>query len=137
MVKVNLTEITCWCGLPFAIPTNLYNEALRSGQSFHCPLGHSNTFKTTETEKLRRERDRLKQKVAERDDTITDLYRQRDAMERSASAYKGQMTKLKKRASAGVCPCCNRTFQNLARHMKSKHPDFAESGLEVVEGGKK
>jgi hypothetical protein len=29
------------------------------------------------------------------------------------------------RVSAGVCPCCNRTFQNVARHMKTKHPDIA------------
>ena len=24
----------------------------------------------------------------------------------------------------GVCPCCTRTFPNLAAHMKTKHPDF-------------
>jgi hypothetical protein len=24
----------------------------------------------------------------------------------------------------GVCPCCNRTFQQLARHMKAKHPGY-------------
>ncbi len=36
------------------------------------------------------------------------------------------MTKVKKRAANGVCPCCNRTFSDLARHMKAKHPDFAE-----------
>jgi hypothetical protein len=27
----------------------------------------------------------------------------------------------------GVCPCCNRTFQNLARHMAGKHPDYEEA----------
>ena len=26
-------------------------------------------------------------------------------------------------AKAGTCPCCNRTFTNLARHMASKHKD--------------
>jgi hypothetical protein len=25
----------------------------------------------------------------------------------------------------GVCPCCKRTFENLARHMKGQHPTFA------------
>jgi hypothetical protein len=25
-----------------------------------------------------------------------------------------------------VCPCCNRTFQALARHMNSKHPTYAD-----------
>lgn len=27
---------------------------------------------------------------------------------------------------AGVCPCCNRTFKNLARHMAGQHPGFTE-----------
>lgn len=27
------------------------------------------------------------------------------------------------RIGAGICPCCNRTFSQLARHMQSKHPD--------------
>jgi hypothetical protein len=25
-----------------------------------------------------------------------------------------------------VCPCCNRTFSNLQRHMAHKHPQFAK-----------
>lgn len=28
-----------------------------------------------------------------------------------------------KARGAGVCPCCNRTFSQLSRHMQSKHPD--------------
>jgi hypothetical protein len=31
---------------------------------------------------------------------------------------------MRKRIQSGVCPCCNRTFENLGRHMKSKHPAF-------------
>lgn len=40
-------------------------------------------------------------------------------------AARGQVTRLKNRAAAGVCPCCNRTFHQLVRHMAAKHPDFA------------
>jgi hypothetical protein len=32
--------------------------------------------------------------------------------------------KANRKAKAGVCPCCNRTFKQLADHMKVKHPDF-------------
>lgn len=49
------------------------------------------------------------------------------AEERSHAATRGHLTRTKKRGGHGVCPCCNRTFQQLARHMKSKHPDYAES----------
>lgn len=29
-----------------------------------------------------------------------------------------------------VCPCCNRTFQNVARHIAGQHPDYADLGTE-------
>ncbi len=32
----------------------------------------------------------------------------------------------RKRVGSGVCPCCSRTFQQLARHMKAKHPAYTE-----------
>ena len=54
-------------------------------------------------------------------------------------AAKGQISKLKKRASAGVCPCCNRSFQNLRRHMGNKHPEFVgeqETVVDVLRGRK-
>jgi hypothetical protein len=28
-----------------------------------------------------------------------------------------------KRVHRGVCPCCKRTFQNIQRHMETKHPE--------------
>ena len=49
------------------------------------------------------------------------------AAERSAAAYKGHLTRVKRRVGNGVCPCCNRTFKNLADHMTTKHPDYAGS----------
>jgi hypothetical protein len=41
-------------------------------------------------------------------------------------AARGQLTKFKKRVGRGVCPCCNRHFKDLARHMESKHPELIE-----------
>ena len=28
--------------------------------------------------------------------------------------------------SGGACPCCNRSFENLARHMATKHKDYVK-----------
>lgn len=36
---------------------------------------------------------------------------------------KAQTTRVKN----GVCPCCNRSFQNLKRHMNTKHPNWSEN----------
>ena len=123
------------CGVHYAVDEtimawkqNAPSTAQERGWS--CPNGHSLIFKTSEADKQRQRAERAEQNV--------EYERQRsDRLERSVSAHKGQITKLKQRAKAGVCTCCNRTFQNLARHMKSKHPGMnPEEPLKMIEGGK-
>ena len=93
---------------------------------WYCPNGHQLVYTESEADRLRRERDRLQQQIAQRDDEIKDLENRR-------RAAVGQVTKLRKRASAGTCPCCQRTFSNMAQHMKRQHPDFVtELGAKVV-----
>ena len=123
------------CGIIFTVPDSYERSLKNTHRTFWCPNGHAQHFPAESSEeKLRRERDILKQQEARLQDEINDERRYRESAERSASAYKGQVTKIKKRASAGVCPCCNRSFENLRRHMDSKHPDYTK--LDVIEGGK-
>lgn len=122
-----LTELQCGtCGVWHAIPAKMYETCLEEGGFWQCPNGHSRGFKEGKHEKeaVRRERDLLKQRVAQKDDEITRLREQRVAAERQVAASKGQVTKLRNRAGAGTCPCCNRTFRQMALHMKNKHPTF-------------
>ena len=109
------------CGCRYTVPQRMWDEQRKAGGFHYCPNGHNQGWSKDgcENAKLHRERDRLQQRLAEKDDDIRQL-------ERSITAHKGQATKLKKRASAGVCSCCNRTFQNLARHMATKHPDIGK-----------
>lgn len=126
-MTVRIQCATCKC--EFGIPEELHTAARAHERiNFYCPYGHSNVFRTGETEadKLRRERDRLAQRIAEKDDEIVRLSNLRHEAERSAAAFKGQVTKIKNRVGHGICPCCNRTFENLSRHMHSKHPDYAK-----------
>jgi uncharacterized small protein (DUF1192 family) len=53
-----------------------------------------------------------------------------ESAKRSRNAYKGLFGRTKKRVAAGVCPCCNRTFENLARHMAGEHPGYAGKDAE-------
>jgi hypothetical protein len=111
------------------IPAALYTAARRSsGIAVFCPYGHSLHYPEGENEEttLRRERDQLRQRIAQRDDEIRHQKERAETAERSAVAYKGQVTKIKRRTLAGVCPCCTRTFQNLARHVATKHPGYAK-----------
>lgn len=48
----------------------------------------------------------------------------RQHVENQLRATKGVVTKIKKRVSKGVCPCCNRSFENLKNHMESQHPEY-------------
>lgn len=120
------------CGISMTLPDGYLNNRRGDGRSFWCPNGHSMSYKETEADKLRRERDRLAQQIAQRDDEIRRQRELREEAERRVSAARGQVTRLKKRASAGVCPCCNRTFENLHRHMQTKHPQFAKEESNVV-----
>lgn len=99
------------CGCEVWIPDGLYEAAKCSPSiSFFCAYGHSQHYPAGESQfdKLRHERDRLAQQIAEKDDAIRVQRELREAAERSAAAVRGQVTKLKKRAAGGVCPCCNK-----------------------------
>ncbi|WP_127524014.1 hypothetical protein [Mesorhizobium sp. Z1-4] len=120
------------CGVWHAIPKMMFDTCVEEGGFWQCPNGHSRGYREgrRDREAVRRERDQLKQRLAQKDDEITRQRELREAAERSASARKGQITKLKKRATAGLCPCCNRSFQNLHRHMTSQHPKYMAEEVE-------
>lgn len=107
------------CGVKHAIPVFKYDSAVEEGGFWHCPNGHERGFREGKREKeaIQRERDRLKQENARLQDEIA-------AVERSKERVKAEMKRHKKRAAAGLCPCCNRTFSNMTRHMKTEHPDY-------------
>lgn len=106
------------CGVFSTCPEVVYDQHRNEGGYHYCPNGHTWGWAKDgcEREKLRRERDRLKQDAARLEDE------RRAAIARAEQAEQANK-RLHKRASAGVCPCCNRTFTNMARHMKTKHPN--------------
>lgn len=116
----------CQCKMEFGLNDEFERVARQTSQLFSCPAGHKQHFPQgeSESEKLRRERDRLQQRVAEYQDYWQEASDRAAKAERRVSAAKGQITKLKNRASKGVCPCCNRHFTNLEQHMANKHPAF-------------
>jgi len=109
----------------FAIPHVLRLRLRKSHDTFYCPAGHAQHYvgvsdEDVLKEKLRKAEARAAEWRAEYDRE----WGARKATERRLSAAKGVLTKTKKRIANGVCPCCNRTFQNLANHMKGQHPDY-------------
>jgi hypothetical protein len=118
------------CGIEFHVPAHFYKERQETGRGWFCPNGHSRVFREKESDKLRRERDRLAQQIAEKNDEIKRQREMREAAERKASAARGQVTKMRNRVGNGVCPCCTRSFTNLQRHMETQHPEFKAEAAE-------
>lgn len=116
---VLVQEDCCACDVIFAMPQDLRNRRLEDGQLFFCPRGHSMSFTEPENAKLRTEVDRLKAQLTHERD-------QGRAAAAQLAEAKAEASRLRKRATNGVCPCCNRTFVNLGRHMKGQHPDYSE-----------
>lgn len=126
--EVTLVTIECSCGLVFAVPDFWRDARRKDGEQFYCPKGHARVYRETDLDRAKREIDSLKQ-------ANEYLKRTKESAERSRAAVQGQLTKERKRVGNGVCPCCNRTFQNVLRHMKTQHPEFKNDQPPVLAEG--
>lgn len=120
------TTDCCVCGLTFGMPASYYDERRKDHARFYCPAGHRQFFTgLSEAERLRKELEAAQGRIATANSRVEFYRRESEMQKRSRAAAKGQLTKIKNRIAKGVCPCCNRSFEDVARHMASKHPDYA------------
>ena len=108
------------CGINFFAPAAWVSERRDKGErgrEFVCPNGHRRVWTVSQIDKIRRERDLLKQQMAMLED-------EKRAAERLAEKEAKRANRIKRRSEAALCPCCNRHFSQLARHMKSKHSNI-------------
>lgn len=122
------------CGVVYVVPQSVIAQHREKGGYHHCPNGHAQGWDKdgSENEKLRRERDRLKQQAARLEDEKRAAEAAATTARAQTEAERRKVAKLKTRASAGVCPCCNRTVAQMARHMKTKHPAYNVVPLKSV-----
>lgn len=128
MYTVELAAMTCpvkGCGVTYGLnePTRLARQ--QDHGNWYCTNGHVLRYPSkSDAEIARDERDAARslahREAVRRRETESRLQR----AERRRAAAVGQTTKLKNRIGNGVCPCCNRTFVDLARHMAGQHPNF-------------
>lgn len=128
-----VAEVCCNCHIPFAMPRSLMDAARDDPEIwFYCPAGHRQHYTT---DKLAEARKKITRLTADLDRERAALTHQRgltETAQRSAAAYKGHAHRMQKRIGRGVCPCCNRYFADVDRHMGNKHPDFV-SGQDPVQ----
>lgn len=119
-----VVQACCDCGMMFGVEKSYDDRRRGDGGTFYCPAGHPQVY--SEPSYIR---DRRRAEEAERQRDYA--YRERDRASRAAQdalhrarAQKAAKTRLKKRIANGVCPCCNRHFANVERHVKSQHPEY-------------
>ena len=106
------------CGCSFGL-TELYEKNRREDHvGFYCPNGHSNVFRGES------DADKYKRLMEQAQSRVNSLQVQVESVQRSKDRVERTLKTMKKRAAVGVCPCCNRTVSQLARHMQSKHKEF-------------
>lgn len=121
---ISFEEITCGgCGVLWAMTTDFYNKKRSDHTGFSCPNGCNRVFSgETRESKLERQLARKQRQLeAEAGRALI--------LEQQNKEVKGNYKRLRVRIQNGVCPCCSRTFENLASHIKTKHPDFADNKL--------
>lgn len=128
---IEMAQIQCYeCSMPFWVPKYFQAQCLerKAGKSFFCPNGHRQHYTgESDLEKERRARQRAEQENAR-------LAEQAVKAERAREQAEASLRRHQRRAAAGACPCCKRTFSNMARHMKSKHPDFNVVPMKAAQG---
>lgn len=114
------------CGMSYTVPEAWIARKQRESGDWYCPSGHSLHFTETELDRVKKELVKEHERIAWYRQHTRGLDTLIESERRSKAAVKGQLTKVRNRVANGVCPCCNRTFANLARHMANQHPDFTQ-----------
>src|SRR4029434_11006197 len=114
---VTLNTLHCsHCNVLFAITADFEKRARQKRTNFYCPNGHSQWYPGKTEKELRQDAER---RLASAQEDVRIL---RARITKAEAEAKRQA----KRTAGGVCPCCNRSFVQLARHMKSQHPDHGK-----------
>lgn len=116
MIERTIHIIECAaCSVDFGIGADYMAKRRKDSGTFYCPSGHSNFYKAGKSDE---------QKLREATARETALKDQLSAAIRDAETTRVTLLRDRQRFANGVCPCCNRTFQNVLNHMKGEHPDY-------------
>lgn len=111
------------CGVTYGLTERYIAERRGDRKEWLCPNGHTVWFpgKTPEQERDAAIADAKRARLSR--DAARD---QAAAAERSARAYRGQVTRIRNLVARGICPVagCRRNFANMREHMATQHPDY-------------
>lgn len=119
------------CGITYGITEAFGNRRRKDGNPFYCPNGHSQSYGKSEADRLRAEKLQLESQLEYERKCTQRAYERVEREKKNTATQKGRATRFKNdrdrvldRIANGVCPCCNRHFVNVERHMTTQHPGF-------------
>lgn len=126
-----LQTITCCnCGMTFAVPPSWRQQRIDDKAWWYCPNGHTQHFTESEIDRLKKEVEQEKRNT----EWYKTLARSKDTQIKGLNIQvgkvKAKLHRTERRIANGGCPCCHRTFINMQRHMKTKHPDYVKGASE-------
>lgn len=123
--SVQLTVINCGrCGGTYAINEFYRAQRQENGGGWHCPYCDCTWgfFGKTDNQLLKERLDASKRELEETQARL----RAEKCLALNNAALRAKAERKLARVNRGVCPCCNRSFQNLKNHMRTKHPESRE-----------
>lgn len=119
--SVILEQVSCKkCGGVFALNEKFLKHARNNRGHYNCPYCDTQwSWSESEADRLRAQ---LAASANELQRVKMDCNAER-SMRESAERRAVEAQRKIKRVENGLCPCCNRTFRNLRRHMLVRHPN--------------
>jgi len=128
VTDVPLTTIHCGrCAGTYAIDERYRTQCEHEGRMWHCPyceIGWG--YNEGENARLKRELTEAKSLALRRQQETEQARAEAEHFRKSRDTIKGLAKVARIRVGRGVCPCCNRTFAQLANHMSQKHPGYVK-----------
>jgi hypothetical protein len=103
------------CGIAYGLPQGFIEARRKDHKTWYCPNGCKAHYPAGKTDE---------QKLREAQARETALQDQLAAAVRDAEATRVALIRDRHRFANGVCPCCDRYFANVHRHVSSQHPDY-------------
>lgn len=121
-MKVAMLYYECWvCGVPFGLSQAFKDSIQNHDGAFYCPrgckLGFGKSRLTVLAEEKAASERRLQAELNSANHARLVAEKERDSAVRAKR-------KVERRIAHGVCPCCNKTFSDIANHMLTEHKDF-------------
>lgn len=116
-----IPELCGDCGLTFGMPDGLYQARLKDGKVWYCPLGHPRHY--TERRTLKEELEQVRGLLASERAYVGEVLARNETTKHQLRGTKAALTRTKRRANAGVCLDCKRSFANVRAHRAKMHPE--------------